>query len=165
MTEAYQTADLTQLVHRKVKLSFLWLRSAWQASAQLHATIYDKRQERTPRESASHAETHEFTEVIVFLTTWGFLLLVFSPRSAATYVPLPKLCPRVTTWWCSDTRRCLLNSSCHQHFLPRKSYGQPLCQYTPSHCRKAFQLISTPASFRPKTRGAMRSRRDNAGDR
>jgi len=47
-------------------MGFLQLAPAWQAAAQLHSTVYDKKQQQTPRELASHAETLEFTEAMAF---------------------------------------------------------------------------------------------------
>lgn len=146
----------------KSKPSFLWLVSAWQAAAQLRAAVYDKRRRRTPRESASLARgntrvhrSHRLSDAARV-----FLLLVFGPRGAATYVPLPKLRPGVTTWWRCDTRRCLQSSTFFHPSLTASPFARtPLLA--------AGKLSSSSAHLQvsdQKPEDALESKRDGAGD-
>lgn len=155
------TVALTWLVHWKLVHSLLWLRFAWQAPVQPHATVYAKRQQRTPtgvsltRGNRRIHRSHHLSD-----SMWVFLLLVFSPCSAVTYVLLPRLCPRGTIWWCSDTQRCLLSTSCHHHFRP-----PVLRANTPLPAAEGLSSSSACLHVsNEKPQGAMRLRRDSAGD-
>lgn len=148
----------------KSKLSFLWLTSAGQAPALLHATFYDKRQQRTPQESASHAETHEFTEVIILLTLRGFFFCLFSVPAvqlhmfhcpSSTLESQPGDAPTLRdVYWTA-----LVNTFFHLSLAANLFASTPLPTAEKLSSSSGFLQVSDQ-----KPQGAMMSRRDSAGD-